>query len=58
MNDNNLENENGDLRQLLFLYHRPTEHCMPFASGNEMECGGVDFERDPVEKLSAHLSGE
>jgi hypothetical protein len=58
MNTDDLENENGDLRQLLFLYHRSTQHCMPFEIGSEMQCGDVDFERDPIEKLSAHLSGK
>ena len=58
MRADNLESEIGDLRELLFLYHRPTEHCMPFESGSEMQCGDVDFERDPIEKLSAHLSGK
>ena len=54
----NLGNQNGNLRQLLFLYHRPTEHCIPFESRGEMQYGDVDFERDPIAKLSVHLSGE
>lgn len=58
MSANDLENEIGDLRQLLFLYYRPTEHRMPFKSGGEMQCGDVDLERDPIEKLSAYLDSK
>jgi hypothetical protein len=50
-----LENDNSDLRELLWRYHRPTEHCEPFGEGGEMYCGGVDFGRDSIDRLREHV---
>jgi hypothetical protein len=55
MSGDDLQCENSDLRELLWLHHRPTEHCMPFGDGGEMQCGGVDFQRDSIDTLSKHV---
>jgi hypothetical protein len=55
MSTDELQVENCNLRELLWRYHRPTEHCESFGEGGEMYCGGVDFERDPIKKLAKHV---
>ena len=56
MSTDELQGENCNLRELLWRYHRQTEHCMLFGNGIEMRCGDVDFQRDPLEKLSKHVA--
>ncbi len=57
MSGDDLQSENSDLRMLLWQHHCPTEHCMRFGDGGEMYCGGIDFQRDSIDRLSDHVVG-
>jgi hypothetical protein len=54
MSTEELQGENCNLRELLWHYHRATEHCMLFGNGVHVRCGDVDFQRDSIENLAKH----